>query len=89
MTAEKGPEPQEPQAPPVSRIVLEFAAPGSAEISVRWEGQVTTAQLYTAAWFLDAYARETRAQEVVGAMTRSIVQGIQVPGGGVVPIRRS
>lgn len=89
MTGDNGQAPEAAPAPELSRIVLEFAGPGSAEVSVRWEGKVTTAQLYTAAWFLDAYARETRAQEVVGAMTRSIVQGIALPGGGIAPVRRS
>lgn len=47
--------PVEPDRPAVHRLILEFPD-GLADITLRAEG-VTDAQLYAAAWYLDAVAR--------------------------------
>lgn len=60
MTAEgQIPEPRKPQ------LVIEFGGVGSAEMTFRPDPDVTVAQLYAAAWLLDAWARETRAGQAV------------------------
>ena len=46
----------DPNAVPVSRLVIEFAAPGSAEMSMHSEN-VSPAQMLAAAAWLDWWAR--------------------------------
>lgn len=48
---------------PVPSIALRFAGPGLADCTIEL-GRVTPGQVMAAAWFLDAYARELRAQAV-------------------------
>lgn len=55
------------------RIILEFAGPGTADLMIRIEG-ASPAQLYTAAWFLDALAHETRQ----GQLMQQAVTGLTV-----------
>jgi hypothetical protein len=63
-----------PSLPPERpRLIIEWAGPDSATLSIRPEGQVSIAQVYGAAWLLDAWARELRAQQVVGDLTRQII----------------
>lgn len=71
------PEPQ--PAAPASRITIDFPAAGAADPTIRLEN-VTPGQTMVAAWFLDAYAHELRAQ----AADSSAGQRIAVPrvGGG-------
>ena len=58
MTAEAIDE-AEPDAAPVSRIVITFKGPGLAECSIEAEG-VVEAQVYGAAKFLDMWCGELR-----------------------------
>lgn len=70
-------ETPQPTAPaPVSRIVITFpGGPGSAGIKLEME-HVVPAQLYGAAWFIDAYATEVRLFERQAATQP---QGVPVP----------
>lgn len=52
-----------PEHPPGPRIVIEFRGPLQADCDITWDDNVTTGQLYGAAWTLDAVAREFRAAE--------------------------
>lgn len=81
MTApQQTPEPQPER--PASRIVVEFPAPGAADPTIRLEN-VTPGQTMVAAWFLDAYAHELRAQ----AADSSAGQRIALPRVGGGPLR--
>lgn len=64
-----------PTAQPVSRLVIEFAAPGSAEMRMMTEN-VTPAQLLAAAGWIDWQARYALAMQ---AQSRQ-QNGIAVPG---------
>lgn len=59
--------------PAKPRIVIEFGGPGLADSSITWTEGMTTGQLYSAAWVLDAYAREMRAAEVLNAQRGLVV----------------
>jgi hypothetical protein len=54
--------PQESEVPP-SRITISFAAPGQADATIQ-AGGVTAGQIQAAAWLLDQWARELRAQSL-------------------------
>lgn len=45
------------------RIVIDFDSVNGSECRITPEGDVTTGQLYLAAWLLDAFAHETRLGE--------------------------
>lgn len=62
-------QPKAPEPAPV-RIVLTFAGPGSADVTMRAE-LVTPGQVYLAAWYLDAVARELRQ----GQLTQQALAG--------------
>lgn len=53
-------------AGPVSRIVITFAGPGEAAMTVEHEN-VQAAQLYGAAWLLDRIAAESRQDARIAA----------------------
>lgn len=54
------------QAQSKPRLVIEFAGPGQADMNVKAEG-VSPAQLYAAAWYLDAMARGQYADGRIAA----------------------
>ena len=59
------------------RIILEFAGPGMADLTIRID-RASPAQLYTAAWFLGELAHETRQ----GQLMQQAVTGLTVPRPG-------
>lgn len=92
----KDPEPPADPAssrPAASRIVLTFPGPDAATASVQAEN-VTLGQVYAAAWFLDAWARELRQGDLVksslaggltpdlAAIAQSVMAGRGRPNGG-------
>lgn len=56
----------EAPTPPPPSITLRFADRGAADCTIALD-RVTPGQVMAAAWFLDAYARELRAQSVAAA----------------------
>jgi hypothetical protein len=70
-------DPRDSDTPPAAdakpRLVIEWAGEGLAEVAIRPEGRVSMAQLYAAAWLLEAWTREVRAQQIVGDMARQIM----------------
>jgi hypothetical protein len=85
---------EEPTAQP--RIVLAFAGPDRADVAARLDG-VTPAQLFLAAWYLDALAREVRQGQLQQAALGALAPGgqaeldriVQDIMGGRTPQRRS
>lgn len=65
------------------RIVIEFDAVNGAECAIRPDGDVSTGQLYLAAWLLDAFAHETRMGE--RAMIAAQASPLVVPRGHLAP----
>lgn len=63
---------------PLSRLIIDFAAPGSAECAWHKEGEVVPAQLLAAAVALDVYARFILEQNFV--VQAAAQQKIAVPG---------
>lgn len=49
------------------RIVIEFAAAGSADCTIVPEAGIGIGQLAAASWLLDAGAREARIRQLAGA----------------------
>lgn len=52
--------------PDKPRLVIEFSGPGQADMTIKAEG-VSPAQLYGAAWYLDAMARGQYADAKIAA----------------------
>ena len=91
MTGANGAKPAETPPPANRRIIIELGPVPGMHVGVALEGQITTLELYGAAWFLDAYAHETRAGEAAraagvldpAALLRSMGLGsLRAPGQG-------
>lgn len=86
-------EADQPTAQP--RITLTFAGPDRADVAAKLDG-VTPAQLFLAAWYLDALAREVRQGQLQQAALGALAPGgqaeldrvVQEIMGGRTPQRR-
>lgn len=83
MSGNGKPAEAEAQAERRPRIVIEFDAVNGAECAIRPDGDVSTGQLYLAAWLLDAFAHETRTGE--RAMIAAQASPLIVPRGHLAP----
>lgn len=77
------PKVETPPAPPavLPRVTITFSAPGSADMTVAAEGQVSLGQLMAAAFLLDAVAHEARA----GQATKDAMNQLVMAPGGLPP----
>lgn len=71
----------EPAPAPVSRIVITFPAPGSADATIRLE-HVSPGQTMAAAWLLDTFAHELRDSQLPGLRGGLVIPTQPLPPGG-------
>ena len=69
---------------PAPTLTLRWVGPGAADFSITPSPNLQAAQLYAAAWLLDAYAREVRmgqAAAAAGPLARLVLPGLGQPAG--------